>query len=376
MSASISKPLKFAQLLRLPANAAKEAPSSTAAATFVPIALAEPVLDDDSAPMVADEMPSPTNWAASAGLWFWRLRTSFFSGTISAIVHGVLIVVLAVVASRTAETRRSPVRRLEADMSNRAEKQEILPKFLPQIRPHTESPVNSQSPNNSSARGNGSAGSGGGRGGGSIGGLASAGGMPGKFNVASGGTGFGTDDAFGTHMLGEIGEQGDPTASFFGVKAGGNKFVFVVDSSGSMEHNNRFLRCLNELQRSLTSLTYGQQYLVIFFSSSMDAMPENRLVDARPEQLKRTLQWIGNHGYGGGTEPWPALKRAIINKPDAIFFLTDGVFNDDVVLQVDKIQPETKKKIPIHTIAFEDPIGAKLLKQIADQSGGEFKYVP
>lgn len=324
----------------------------------------------------SDSPAEAAPWGTAAGLWFWRMRASFLSGTISATVHGVLIVVLAVLASTSIDDRRPPIRRIDAALGHEAEQQEILPMLLPQVQPHLEAAVRSQSPTDSSARGKGSAGSGGGRGGGSTGGLRTAGDLPGQFNVASGGTGFGTDEAFGTHMLGEIGEQGDPTASFFGVKAGGNKFVFVVDSSGSMSQNNRFLRCLNELQRSLSALTYGQQYLVIFFNSSMEAMPENRLVDSRPEQLKRTLYWIGNMGVGGGTEPWPALRRAIINKPDAIFFLTDGVFDPAVVGLVDKIQPETKKKIPIHTIAFEDPVGAKLLEVIAQQSRGEYKFVP
>jgi hypothetical protein len=264
---------------------------------------------------------------------------------------------------------------LDAALVKQPKTPQAMPQFVEakvQLNPaiHSAVPVDTFT-----RTGNGSAGSGGGRGGGSQGGVALLGNVPGSFN-SSGGTGSGVDDAYGTHMLGVLGELGDPTASFFGIKSGGKKFVYVVDCSGSMAINKRFLRCQTELLRSLTSLTYGQQYLVIYFSGKMDAMPENQLVDVRPEQMKRTVAWVSNHGLGGGTQPWEALKRAIVNKPDAIFFLTDGQFDPDIVTKLAKIQPDTKKRIPIHSISFEDPVGAELMQAIANYSRGEFKYVP
>lgn len=327
-----------------------------------------------SAELVAEVVQ--TSWFVSVGVAFWHLRSAFISGAVSAAVHFVAIIALAMIhAPPPLYVRTPPELPLDASLVKQPKTPPVLPRFVEakmQLNPNVQSVVKVD---NKSARGGGSVGSGGGRGGGSDGGTALLGSVPGTFNK-SGGTGSGIDDAFGTHMLGELGELGDPAASFFGIKTGGKRFVYVVDCSGSMAQNKRFLRCQTELLRSLTSLTYGQQYLVIYFSSKMDAMPENQLVDVRPEQMKKTVAWVMNHGLGGGTQPWDSLKRALVNKPDAVFFLTDGIFDPDVVEKVRRIQPETKKRIPIHCIAFEDPVGAELMQMIANHSGGEFKYVP
>ena len=70
----------------------------------------------------------------------------------------------------------------------------------------------------------------------------------------------------------------------------------------------------------------------------------------------------------------PRLQLALRMKPDAIYLLTDGVFSADVVDKVINAQKETKK-IPIHTIAFEDMRGAMLLEMISRATGGQHQYV-
>lgn len=370
MSVSVSKPLPAAERL--------SAATTEARLTAVPV-LDVPPKNDSARPAEATAAADPaspparTSWSVVLGLWFWRMRLAFGSSSISGTLHGVAVVALAVMAATSPSDRRPPPHRLEVTVETSAAKQEILPKLLPQMKPQVAESAVSRA--TATAHGEGSDGSGGGRGGGSVGGLQLAGLNPGKLNVASGGTGFGTDDAFGRHMLGDIGELAEPSATFFGVKADGRKFAFVVDTSGSMARNTRFLRCRQELIRSLASMTYGQQFFVVFFNHTIYPMPEHKLVDARPAQIKKTAEWAVGAVPAGGTEPWPGLQLALRLKPDAIYLLTDGQFNPEVVEKVINAQPESKK-IPIHTIAFESPEGAQLLEMISRVTGGQHQFVP
>ncbi len=224
------------------------------------------------------------------------------------------------------------------------------------------------------AHGLGSAGVGGGRGGGAVGGTTLAGLSLGPPQAAGGTRGLGTDAVFGQDLLGDVGET-PSGATFFGVRAEGTKFCFVVDTSGSMAQNSRFLRCRHELLRSISSLHYRQQYYICFFNHLMFAMPENKLVEARPVQLRKTSKWIKSALPAGFTNPWPGLQQALEMKPDAIYLLTDGEFDPAVMQWVIAAQPQSKK-IPIHTIAFESQAGEPTLKTISRVTNGVYRYVP
>jgi len=346
----------------------------SASATNPPVPVAESTATYEA--VLRAEPIVATSWLTTAGLWCWRLRLAFGSSTVSATVHGAAVIALALIAAPEPIHHRTViVRQLEATLEKVDEQKELTPKLLAQVKIEVKPSVASIAPANASASGAGSAGSGGGSGGGAAGGLQLAGLGIGPNSVRSGGTGFGTDDAYGAHMLGEVGELADPSATFFGVKADGRKFVFVVDTSGSMALNARFLRCRNELLRSLASMQYGQQYFVVFFNHTTFPMPEHKLVDARPAQLKKTAEWVVGAVPAGGTEPWDGLALALRMKPDAIYLLTDGQFDPKVVDKTIAAQPESKK-IPIHTIAFESLEGARLLETISRASGGQHLFVP
>lgn len=316
-------------------------------------------------------------WIVSMGVALWQLRLSLGAGLVSAAVHMVLIITLAMMVGPAWNDRTViPPADLEATIVKPTTVPREMPKLVEEIKLNVPPSVKSISPQNLAARGKGSSGAGGGSGGGFALGFVAVGSERGNEVAVSGGTGSGIDSAYGADMLGEVGILGDDKATFFGVEAKGRNFVFVVDTSGSMRHNQRYRRCQDELLRSVTSMQYGQQYFIVFFSDKLYPMPENKLVYAKPDQLQKTAQWLVNAVPDGGTEPWPGLQRAFRMAPDAIFLLTDGQFDPEVVKKCARIQPETKKKIPIHTIAFESQQGAVLLEAIAKQSGGTFRFVP
>lgn len=163
-------------------------------------------------------------------------------------------------------------------------------------------------------------------------------------------------------------------ATFFDIPATGRKIAFVVDTSGSMFDNQRYERCRKELIESLRTLKPKQYYYVVLFSDRVFPMPGRRLTEATPGNLYRTIAWLNGADPNGTTEPLPALRQALQQRPDAIFLLTDGSFEEGTTEKILKLQTSSKK-IPIHTIAFEGQDGEEALKQISRATGGKYRYV-
>jgi hypothetical protein len=160
--------------------------------------------------------------------------------------------------------------------------------------------------------------------------------------------------------------------SFFGLEASGNKVVFVVDISGSM-HGHRIHRAINELRHSIESLRRDQQFFVIFFSDDALPMPSEKLLPATPENVRQTIEWFKHVECGGGTNPLSGLLMALALKPDSIYLLTDGKFDPQVVWEV--AQAEPSKPIPIFTISFAAKSAEKLLRTLAHETGGQYRFV-
>ena len=207
---------------------------------------------------------------------------------------------------------------------------------------------------------------------GSIGGLASAG----RIRHARAGVGGGT--GLGGGQKGE-GSSGKAATEFFGIGGYGQSFVYVVDCSGSMNQNGKFERARYELLQSIEQLNKDQSYFVIFYNHEAHPMDGGRLVLATPAHIAETTQWVNYVEAEGGTNPLPALLYALSLHPDAIYFLSDGQFDPNTIQEIRlRNRPNNRLKtrqIPIHTIAFYDRFAAGLMRQIARNSGGEFKFV-
>lgn len=351
------------------------------AAPSPPVYVAEVVYDAplaQAAPALVtahDEPLSRRTTFASLGLsaWLWHVRYALTAGMLSGVTHCAALVTLGVVFLKA----EAPQRDLPPPLEVSIPIQKLLDKVEPPMVTALEADKPSvRSDGRSTGSGSGSAGAAGGRGGGLIGGIQVAALTPNAPQTTnSGGTGFGIDRAYGNDMLGEVGEM-KKDATFFGVKAEGRSFAFVVDTSGSMGTNNRYLRCRAELLRAVKELGHKQKYFIVFFNHQTFAMPERKLVEATSPQMKKTMQWITGAMPMGSTEPWEGVALALRTKPDAIFLLTDGEFSPDVVRKIVDAQPDEKKRVPIHTIGFESQAGEVTLQTIARETGGKYLYVP
>ncbi|MCC7420997.1 MAG: VWA domain-containing protein [Planctomycetaceae bacterium] len=168
---------------------------------------------------------------------------------------------------------------------------------------------------------------------------------------------------------------GKGRVGFFGTEGNGTKFVFIVDCSRSMK-DERFGRARNELSKTLEFLTEDQEFSIIFFSNHAIPMyaPKEAagLVKADESTRKKARKWMMSRGAFGETYPDEAFQMALRMKPDVIYFLTDGEFNPSAR---DVCRRENTDNVTIHTIAFCTRKGESLLRDIAADNGGRYRFV-
>ncbi|MCC6422972.1 MAG: VWA domain-containing protein [Phycisphaerales bacterium] len=166
-----------------------------------------------------------------------------------------------------------------------------------------------------------------------------------------------------------------PKSQFMGLSGNATRIAFVCDASGSMVDKFDALRI--ELRRSVEGLKPIQAFGIIFFQEQEAATLDAKLVMATAEHKKQAFEFLDQTTPHGGTEPIHGLKIAFDQGPQLIYLLTDGDFPDNQKV-IDYIrQRNVGGKVKINTIAF---VGRgeeyeKVLRQIADENHGSFRYV-
>jgi len=183
------------------------------------------------------------------------------------------------------------------------------------------------------------------------------------------GVGGGGKEPGGLEGLG----PGDPGGTrIFDVPEEARKIVYVVDRSGSMTDSIDDVQW--ELKRSIGELDEEKEFHVIFYSSGPPLeMPTRRLVSATDRNKEMAFEFIEGIIAEGETDPSKALERAFAVRPELVYLLTDGEFDRAIVGLVGGLNAAAKVKV--HTIAFRYRIGEKVLKEIADGNGGNYKFV-
>jgi len=170
--------------------------------------------------------------------------------------------------------------------------------------------------------------------------------------------------------------RGDREQAFFGIQIVGERFVFVVDSSTSMQ-GRRWESACGELLRSLKELGPGQQfYLVCFDKLTKPYRGETpRYLRSTQQQLRQVRSWLRQLDLGPNTLPRGAMELALAMEPDAIFLLSDGEFRDDTLewlRLVNGYLDSGQRVIPIHTVSLLSHEGRWTLQTIAAENQGTF----
>jgi len=183
------------------------------------------------------------------------------------------------------------------------------------------------------------------------------------------GVGGGGKDYGGLEGLGTGSGRG---SGFFGAGGEARKIVYVVDRSGSMTDSIDYVKF--ELKRSIGELGEEKEFHVIFYSSGPPVeMPTRRLVNATDRNKQLAFEFVDGVIAQGETDPSKALERAFEVKPELIYLLTDGEFDKTIVGLVKKLN--AGGQVNVHTIGFLYRNGELVLKQIAEENGGNYKFV-
>jgi len=177
-------------------------------------------------------------------------------------------------------------------------------------------------------------------------------------------------------------------ATFAGLRAGNvRSVVFVVDASGSMLASLRTV--IDELARSLSRLGPTQRFSIVFFQrgAAVPLPPDGGLRPATPEAIRAALAWARTEVRpSGGSDPVPALERALSLRPDAIFLLGTAVTGsgdfaistEEILARLERanpIDPETgRRRVEIQCVQYLDPDPLGTLRKIADRHSGDYGY--
>ena len=158
---------------------------------------------------------------------------------------------------------------------------------------------------------------------------------------------------------------------FFGIRAQGKTFVYVVDCSGSMGDHDRLIRAKREIRRCVGEMRFPQRFQIIFYNDRPLTMPGGGPQGAEYASKVQLAHWMSLIEADGETDPRGAMALALGQKPDAIFLLSDGEFPPGTAASIAKLN---KAKTPIHCVDFSG--GSADLKAIAKASGGQYGSRP
>jgi hypothetical protein len=178
---------------------------------------------------------------------------------------------------------------------------------------------------------------------------------------------------------GSLAGSGGAAASFFGVRARGSRFAYIVDISGSMK-GRKWAEARQALEQSVDDLPTYTSFVVVLFNRETLLPPS--LVKPKwwasdVDHKSDLRRWLRGVTPSGPTEPVDSFERILGMKPrpDVIYFLTDGDFDDRSPERI-AILNRQGPPVVINTIAFVSEEGAHLLRQIADESNGTYRFVP
>ncbi|MDX2114953.1 MAG: VWA domain-containing protein [Planctomycetota bacterium] len=193
------------------------------------------------------------------------------------------------------------------------------------------------------------------------------------------GAGGGRGVSAGAEGLGLSGAGGE--ARFFGVEARGSRFAFVIDISGSMLEPGKLGALQAALIETIDGMLEHASFCVVMYSSGALPLLQTdwtRATDDNKQLARRSVERIN---ASGPTNPIPAFEIVFSLKPrpDAIYFMTDGVFHREVEervpLLIEQLNRDGDRRVPIHCITFVDDGSARLMRRIARQSSGSYTHV-
>ena len=144
-----------------------------------------------------------------------------------------------------------------------------------------------------------------------------------------------------------------------------------------MKSRGKSTAARQELVNTLEMMDPAQKFYVLFFhSGGYVGMPAPGPVDATPENIRAMTNWLFSVGHKFGSDPTKAVQRALelTPAPDAVWLLSDGKFSTKAVAAIRDANDSVNAHI--NTIGFYSHAGEQVLRQIAGENRGVYRFVP
>jgi len=205
-------------------------------------------------------------------------------------------------------------------------------------------------------------------------------------SATSGGAGPGNGQGQGSGGGdGSPGEGGDGQGgtSLFGIWDRGERIVYVIDRSSSMQHYGKLDAARGELQSSLARLEASIEFQVLLYNQQVQPLNVRgsqgliRATVANKNLILRQSQMVLPEG---GTQHVAALQAALRLKPTVVYFLTDAEAPGLTATQISATAGQLAGATRIHCIQFGEipgagPTAGNWLQQLAQATGGKYVHV-
>jgi Ca-activated chloride channel family protein len=129
----------------------------------------------------------------------------------------------------------------------------------------------------------------------------------------------------------------------------------VIDRSASMGPHGALAVAQRELIASLEQLPHDAWFQVILYNRMAEPLRLGRecdLLAATPENKRQVAAAVHSVEAAGGTEHLRALERALLFRPEVIFFLTDA--DDLTAEEVRKVTRLNQGRTAINAVELSD----------------------
>lgn len=193
------------------------------------------------------------------------------------------------------------------------------------------------------------------------------------------GSGAGGGGGEGGGSGGGVGRGIGPGTEFFGSREHGRSFAYVIDCSGSMSTRNALDIAKAELLSSLDRLPPDVGFSVTFYDLNArklaDSAGRRGMMPATASNKARVRAQLGAVAPFGGTDHLLALRTALVDRPEVIFFLTDAASMTN-----DNVETLLRESKGARIQAIEFGLGRDMgqntpLRRLAAETGGSYHYV-
>jgi Ca-activated chloride channel family protein len=173
-----------------------------------------------------------------------------------------------------------------------------------------------------------------------------------------------------------------PRVELAGEKVMAKDVCLVIDTSGSMQEENRIASARDAAKFCLKALNPGDRFAVVPFSTSVETFGQG-MTEATPEAVAKAAAYVDGLEARGGTDLCGAVVQALgmapkANRPYLIVLVTDGkptvgVTEPEQIIK--KVEEADRANVRVFTFGIAEDLNVPLLDRIAEATRGYSDYV-